>query len=92
MIPHPHLQPEEKWFHDPQSDAITLSEPGYDLMLHDMCLAIATKLQFSPIPQQRQVASLYWHRAPTLPVPEAGGITKPKNRWNKKGHKKHKDF
>ena len=32
VIPHPHLQAEEKWFHDPQSDAITLSEPGYDLI------------------------------------------------------------
>ena len=24
VIPYPHLQAEEKWFHDPQSDAITL--------------------------------------------------------------------
>ena len=70
VVPHPHLQAEEKWFHDPQADAITLSEPGYDLMLQDICLAIATKLQFSPIPQQREVASLYWHQAPTPPVPD----------------------
>ena len=59
IIPHPHLLAEEKWFHNSQVDAITLSEPGYDLMLQDICLAIATKLQFSPIPRQREVASLY---------------------------------
>ena len=92
VIPHPHLQAEKKWFYDPQSDAITLSEPGYDLMLQDVCLAIATKLQFSPIPQQREVASLYWHQAPTLLVPEATAGTKTKSRRSKKGHRKHKDF
>ena len=73
VVPHPHLQAEEKWFHDPQADTITLSEPGYDLMLQDICLAITTKLQFSPIPQQREVASLYWHQAPTPLVPDQGG-------------------
>ena len=92
VIPHPHLQVEEKWFHDPQSDGITLSEPGYDLMLQDVCLAIATKLQFSPIPHQREVASLYWHQSPNLPVPEATANTKAKNHRNKKGRKKEKDF
>ena len=87
VIPHPHLQAEEKWFHNPQADAITLSKPSYDLMLQDICLAIATKLQFSPIPQQREVASLYWHQAPPLPVPDLGATTKHKGK--KKGHRKH---
>ena len=87
VIPHPHLQAEEKWFHDPQSDAIMLSEPGYDLMLQDICLAIATKLQFSPIPQQREVALLYWHQAPPSPVPEQRVTTKSKGK--KKGWRKH---
>ena len=87
VIPHPHLQAEEKWFHDPQADAITLSEPSYDLMLQDICLAIATKLQFSPIPQQREVASLYWHQATPPPVPDQGATTKHKGK--KKGRRKH---
>ena len=90
VIPHPtYLQAEEKWFHDPQSDAITLSEPDYDLMLQDVCLAIAPKLQFRPIPQQREVASLYWYQAPPPPVPEYHVTAKSKN---KKGWKKHHTF
>ena len=88
VVPHPHLQVEEKWFHNPQADAITLSEPGYDLMLQDICLAIATKLQFSPIPQQREVASLYWHQAPPPLVPDQGGTTI-KCKGKKKGCRKH---
>ena len=64
VIPHPHLAAEERWFHDPRNDPLTLSEPGYDLFLQDICLAVAAKLQFSSIPQQREVAVMYWHQAP----------------------------
>ena len=88
VIPHPHLLAEEKWFHNPQVNAITLSEPGYNLMLQDICLAIATKLQFSPIPRQREVASLYWHQAPNLPVPTQGASAT-KRKGKKKGRRKH---
>ena len=88
VVPYPYLQVEEKWFHNPQADAITLSEPGYDLMLQDICLAIATKLQFSPIPQQREVALLYWHQAPPSLVPDQGGTTI-KRKGKKKGCRKH---
>ena len=92
VILHPHLLAEEKWFHDLQADAITLSEPGYDLMLQDICLAIATKLQFSPIPWQRKVASLYWHQAPYPPVPAQGGsATKCKGRKKAEGNTTLKD-
>ena len=87
VIPHPCLQAEEKWFHHPQAEAVTLSEPSYDPKLQDICLAIATKLQFSPIPQQREVASLYWHQAPPLPVPDQSATTKHKGK--KKGCRKH---
>ena len=69
VIPHPHLSAEERWFHDPHNDPLTLLEPGYDLFLQDVCLAVAAKLQFSPVEQQREVATLYWHQAPP-PVPE----------------------
>ena len=82
VIPHPCLQ-----FHHPQAEAVTLFEPSYDPKLQDICLAIATKLQFSPIPQQREVASLYWHQAPPLPVPDQSATTKHKGK--KKGCRKH---
>ena len=91
VIPHPHLVAEEKWFHNPQVDAITLSEPGYNLMLQGICLAIATKLQFSPIPQQREVASLYWHQAPNPPAPpQMAAVTKRKVK--RKANRKHYPF
>ena len=64
VVPHPHITAEEKWFHDPQQDPITLSEPGYDLFLQDVCLAIAAKLQFSAVTEQCQTAMMYWHQAP----------------------------
>ena len=87
IIPHPHLTAEECWFHDPRADPITLSEPGYDLFLQDICLAIAAKLQFSSVPAQREVATLYWHQAPPL-VPEQPAIVQKKR--NRRGRKKKK--
>ena len=62
--PHPHLTAEEQWFHDPYNDPVYLSEPGYDLFLIDVCLAVAAKLQFSVIPQQREMARIFWYQAP----------------------------
>ena len=87
VIPHPHLTAKERWFHDPRADPITLSEPGYDLFLQDICLAIAAKLQFSSVPAQREVATLYWHQAPP-PVLEQPAIVQKKR--NKRGCKKKK--
>ena len=49
VIPHLYLTAEEWWFHDPHNDPVCLSEPGYDLFLLDVCLAVAAKLQFSAI-------------------------------------------
>ena len=59
--PHPHLTAEERWFHDPYNDPVCLSEPGYDLFLIDVCLAVAAKLQFSVIPQQTKMARIFWY-------------------------------
>ena len=70
VVPHPHITAEEKWFDDPQQDPVTLSEPGYDLFLQDICLLIAAKLQFSTVPEQWETAMMYWHQAPLL-VPES---------------------
>ena len=39
VIPHPHLTADKRWFHDPKADPITLSEPGYDLFLQDICIS-----------------------------------------------------
>ena len=89
VIPHPHLTADECWFHDPRADPITLSELGYDLFLQDICLAIMAKLQFSSVPAQREVATLYWHQAPP-PVPEQPTIVQKK--CNKKGRKKKKHY
>ena len=67
VVPHPHIKVEEKWFHNPRSDLVTLSELAYDLFIQDLCLAITAKLQFSPLNHQCQVASQYWHQqVPTL--------------------------
>ena len=89
VIPHPHLTADERWFHDPRADPNTLSELGYDLFLQDICLAITAKLQFSSVPAQREVATLYWHQAPP-PVPEQPAIVQKKR--NKKGRKKKKHY
>ena len=91
VIPHPHLAAEEHWFHDPRNDPLTLSELGYDLFLQDICLAVAAKLQFSAVPQQREVAMLYWHQAP-LPVPEQAAALPHKNKKKCKGRPKHCPF
>ena len=62
VVPHPHIKAKEKWFHDPRSDPAMLSEPAYDLFIQDLCLTITTKLQFSRLNHQCQVASHYWHQ------------------------------
>ena len=64
VIPHPELTGQEQWFTDPRSNPWKLSEPAYDLFLQDICRVLAAKLQFSPIEQQREVASKYWYPAP----------------------------
>ena len=91
VIPHPHLVAEEQWFHDPRNDPLTLSEPGYDLFLQNICLAVAAKLQFSAVPQQREVATLYWHQAPPLVPEQPAQLPKKKNRKGK-GKSKHHLF
>ena len=91
VIPHPRIAVEEKWFHDPRSDPLTLSEPGYDLFLRDICLAVAAKLQFSSIPEQREVAAMYWHQAPP-PVPEQPALVTKKRHRRGKGRSKHRPF
>ena len=89
VIPHPHLSVEERWFHDPLNDPLTLSKPGYDLFLQDICLVVVAKLQFSPIPQQREVAKLYWHQAPPL-VPDQAAT--PSDKKKKKHKARHRPF
>ena len=83
VVPHPHLSVEEKWFHNPQEDPVTLLEPDYDLFLQDVCLAIVAKLHFSSVPEQRETARMYWHQAPP-PVPEEVPHGKTKARRHKK--------
>ena len=40
VITHPYLETQEKWFHQLREDPIILSEPGYDLILQDLCLTV----------------------------------------------------
>ena len=35
VAPHPHIKAEEKWFHDPRSDLVMLSELAYDLFIQE---------------------------------------------------------
>ena len=83
VVPHLHITVEEKWFHDPHKDPVTLSKPGYDLFLQDVCLTIATKLQFSSVQEQQEMMMMYWHQAP-LPVPDALPHRGAKHRRHKK--------
>ena len=83
VVPHPHLMADEQRFHDLHKDPVTLSEPGYDLFLQDVCLAITAKLQFSSVQEQQETAIMYWHQDPPL-VPDAPPYRGAKNRRHKK--------
>ena len=89
VVPHPHIKAEEKWFHDPRTDPTTLSEPAYDLFIQDLCLAITTKLQFSPLNHQHQVAAQYWHQQPAFTQDTAPLAVSPV-KWKKRKNKKKK--
>ena len=60
VIPHHVLTAEEKWFSDPHHNPTKLSEPGYDILIQDICLALTTHMQFSSVEQQWHVAILSW--------------------------------
>ena len=68
VVPHPILSAEEKWFTDPRPNPSRLSEPGYDILIQDVCLALRTRMQFSADAEQREVALNYFHRQAQLQV------------------------
>ena len=61
VIPHPLILAEEKWYSDPRHDASHLSEPGYDILIQDVCVTLTTRMQFSEDMEQREVALSYFH-------------------------------
>ena len=61
IIPHHVITAEEKWFSDPGHNNTNLSEPGYDILIQDICLALTTRMQLSDIEQQRHVAIAFFH-------------------------------
>ena len=61
IVPHHVITAEEKWFSDPRCNPTKLSEPGHDILIQDICLALTTHMQFSSIEQQRHVAIAFFH-------------------------------
>ena len=61
MIPHHVITVEEKWFSDPHHNPTKLSEPGYDILIQDICLALTAHMQFSSVEQQWHVAIAFFH-------------------------------
>ena len=49
VIPHHVIVAEEKWFSDPRRNPTKLSEPGYNILIQDICLALTTRMQFSSV-------------------------------------------
>ena len=60
MIPHHVITTEEKWFSDPRRNPTKLSEPGYDILIQDICLVLTTRMQFSSVEQQWHVAIAFF--------------------------------
>ena len=81
VIPHLLITAKEKWFADPRHDAGRLSEPGYDILIQDMCVALTTRMQFSEDMDQREVVLSYFHGQAHIP-------TSPKTSPKKKAHGK----
>ena len=46
VIPHQILKTKEKWFHNPRENPTRLSEPGYDIIIQDTCLASMMRMLF----------------------------------------------
>ena len=82
VIPHPILSAEERWFSDPQHNSTKLSEPGYDILIQDICLALTTRMQFSEDAEQREVALNYFHVQAQLQTLPKSSPTKKKHRTN----------
>ena len=61
VVPHHIITSEEQWFNDPRCNPTRLSEPGYDIMLQNIGLALTPFLQMSPYPEQRRVAVEFFH-------------------------------
>ena len=85
VVPHHLITAEEKWFHDLRSDPLRLSEPGYDIILQDLCLCLSAKLQFSVCLDQRAVTLAFFHGQAPLLV--ASSPTK-KSKKSRRSHKK----
>ena len=49
VIPNHVITADKNWFFNPMRNAIRLSEPGYDILLQDICLALTTRMQFSNV-------------------------------------------
>ena len=86
VIPHHVTTVEEKWFSDPRRNPTKLSEPGYDIMLQDICLALTTRMQFSNIKQQRHVAIAFFLGQAQL-IPE---LSPKKMKLGKKSRRENK--
>ena len=85
VIPHPLISAEEKWYSDPRHDASCLSEPGYDILIQDVCVALTTRMQFSEDMDQREVALNYFHGQPQI---QTSTKTSPKKQQQGKQHRR----
>ena len=86
VIPHHVITADKKWFSDPCRNATKLSEPRYDILLQDICLALTTRMQFSNVEQQRHVAIAFFHRQAQLvqeTLPKKTKLGKKTRRGNK---------
>ena len=86
VVLHHLITAEQKWFHDPRSDPLRLLEPGYDIILQDLCLCLSAKLQFSVCQDQRAVTLTFFHgQAPNI---VASSLTKKRKKKRHRSHKK----
>ena len=85
VILHPLISAKEKWYSDPRHDASRLSEPGYDILIQDMCIALTTRMQFSEDMDQREVALNYFHGQAQI---QTSPKTSPKKQQQGKQHRR----
>ena len=88
VILHPLISAKEKWYSDPRHDASHLSEPGYDILIQDVCIALTTHMQFSEDMDQREVALNYFHGQAQIQTLLKTSPKKQKQQQGKQHHRK----
>ena len=88
MVLHHIITSEEQWFNDPRCNPTRLSEPGYDIMLQNIGLALTAHFQMSPCPEQRRVAVEFFHNQSVQRKPAS--LTKVLSSARMRHSKKHK--